>query len=1072
MALTRGKNVVSLPSGSNVGVNPPANTFGNEFAAGINLLSNKLNQENKKRVNEVDAIINNNKLKAEENVFQQKKDQKNQTEINRRIAQDQLAELKRKKEIAKNKAEQEKIARKRMLDNQKTLAYINLSSFEAKTNYENKNNPRAYSDAMQTYFEENVSKLDPELVNDYLTKYHGLYEQGYYSKIKEYDKYSNEKDYNNLMRLVDSNITENRNFINKITTPQELINNSKGFTINMGEVESLFSEYVKNHNTDKTMDDFVKDIYLPTMLDHDEALLKRFLINSNMMPNGIVAQLVLDSWAGLNPDIPEQYKEHVKFNTNILRKNTHDNWDVDNRDNIYKSVNSLLEDKIKQENEEKAKFNTNVVDQADEIIENETSKNLWEVVDPVVLEKNTISLDDNKNIIKDEKKLTEAKLKINDNERLKDSVNIILGNGSIVDALKVLEGTEYQENALDHIYEATWAISGMTDFTTNEFIFGIKEIIDGENTEINSTQHQLFRHMRKLQAMPNQFIETMESYMLQKDWSNEEDQNALISAAIIKNNILGTGMGNLPSDISDALNKVFTAYDKNRNTNVNAIESWQDTTNPDYKSRADVKEAVNKEINVNEDNKDFFDQKIIQAAAHHDTLSYYFYHNLINLGFDTMLRATGLEFDKGEGLQNKDLHNLMQDKLTAGFGFFNNVKMKSAAYTEYKKILYEETMKQLRGQENPSEITINTAIQKGLTRAIAVMSKNNYTVDPLLYDANHPNSFMLTTNDISPSRLTGLSSNDLRGGATAFLIQFTQNLSGQDKADLLGVDFASDEAGSYDRRLMSLASENKIKLQLDEQTIDMDNKGFHIWIKNAEGDWNTLKGNDIMPVTWTPNNRYYTNGGKTKKDIIKERAEKSAKNSMKIFGGPELDLESGNKIYQSELYIQEKFIQPLLDNWEEMKDVFQQKFGWDDNVNNTIDEMLTNEAYEINIAIEKEQQEMNITYKDDIEQLTVQHKKQYNSDISVAQINQNIKIYNDIYKDIGVVIHPAHQFVLQDIIEVMGTEAIGKQSKIYNHIKNERWALAKDEIQLMRHLFPDLSRFSALMMYWGNVVDR
>tara|TARA_R110002049_G_scaffold134613_3_gene294112 strand:- start:1144 stop:1296 length:153 start_codon:yes stop_codon:yes gene_type:complete len=39
-------------------------------------------------------------------------------------------------------------------------------------------------------------------------------------------------------------------------------------------------------------------------------------------------------------------------------------------------------------------------------------------------------------------------------------------------------------------------------------------------------------------------------------------------------------------------------------------------------------------------------------------------------------------------------------------------------------------------------------------------------------------------------------------------------------------------------------------------------------------------------------------------------------------------------------------------------------------------------------------------------------------------------------------------------------------------IINERWALAKDEIQLMRHLFPDLSRFSALMMYWGNVVDR
>ena len=64
--------------------------------------------------------------------------------------------------------------------------------------------------------------------------------------------------------------------------------------------------------------------------------------------------------------------------------------------------------------------------------------------------------------------------------------------------------------------------------------------------------------------------------------------------------------------------------------------------------------------------------------------------------------------------------------------------------------------------------------------------------------------------------------------------------------------------------------------------------------------------------------------------------------------------------------------------------------------------------------------------------------------------------------------HPAHQFVINDIIDVMGnTSKVEKGSIFYNALKQENYSVALKELKLLRPFFKDESRLNALINMWG-----
>ena len=192
----------------------------------------------------------------------------------------------------------------------------------------------------------------------------------------------------------------------------------------------------------------------------------------------------------------------------------------------------------------------------------------------------------------------------------------------------------------------------------------------------------------------------------------------------------------------------------------------------------------------------------------------------------------------------------------------------------------------------------------------------------------------------------------------------------------------------------------------------------------------------------------------------------------------------------------------MADKWESVKD----SFSWDDQIKNTLSEQLTATLNEIDISIQEEQNSLNENY--DTRDIIFTHYAQFNEPINLEdkadrdklkkvlkfdnkmiemlqdgkisltreekvklvsqRVDDNFAQIREEYADIGTIIHPVHQFVLQDIVDVGGIELVNKNSDIYNYIKQGEMSLALKEIKMLAPYFPDQSRLNALINMWGN----
>ena len=178
--------------------------------------------------------------------------------------------------------------------------------------------------------------------------------------------------------------------------------------------------------------------------------------------------------------------------------------------------------------------------------------------------------------------------------------------------------------------------------------------------------------------------------------------------------------------------------------------------------------------------------------------------------------------------------------------------------------------------------------------------------------------------------------------------------------------------------------------------------------------------------------------------------------------------------------------------------------GADDDID-TINEKLTETAKNFEFKINEKQQELNIEFKSEIEQMVLTHKITYENDIPSELSNYfltfpeakfewvrdkneiNMNKYNEIYSNIGVVVHPKHQFIITDIIDAIGIKDIkltdendiesieysdnlkhiSEGSELYEALKNEQYRDVGTALENLSRFFKSDQRFQALMMYYG-----
>ena len=100
--------------------------------------------------------------------------------------------------------------------------------------------------------------------------------------------------------------------------------------------------------------------------------------------------------------------------------------------------------------------------------------------------------------------------------------------------------------------------------------------------------------------------------------------------------------------------------------------------------------------------------------------------------------------------------------------------------------------------------------------------------------------------------------------------------------------------------------------------------------------------------------------------------------------------------------------------------------------------------------------------------------------------------YNELYGNIGVVVHPRHQFIITDIIDAIGIkdikltdfneiesieysdnlQHISEGSELYEALKNEQYRDVGTALENLSKFFKSDQRFQALMMYYGIMENR
>jgi len=966
---------------------------------------------------------------------------------------------------------------------------------------------------------------------DFSLKFNSLRNQFYGPIYKEFRTSSANADWETLKNVSNQASQITFESIKNIESIQELMLHGTNFTNQLKSLEKGFTVWNDAHVQYKQDADYLKEIHFPIMQDHDENLLTHALANSEKfgildgtIESTFLAEEILKVWSGEtiskeinNLDLSKENKAMVKTFAGILMNNTHPNWGTEKQD-IADHVQNEIEATRKKYKDDFITRNKAMQDDNMDWIDNIN----WN--DPQItfpsendLRKNATKIDNDGLVVSDEDLSTKLIKQRNDYNQLRTAVeHMSKGEGSVLTAVDLLDGTQWEGNdAVNTIMEAKYRkLFGANFNSVYTFDVLADSIKNAPNGQIPPVTASILYHMEKDKYFPQEFIDTLK-IMEGLKFDTEDEQNALINMAIVYNASVGkntVGVGNLQDmPLARTLHDVYHTWKSNQMNPIPAIQIWKEQYNYDEKAKGELRTKITEFVANNEEISLFFNEELVNLSDFAEWVSMAKYSGLLkkSLGGDI------------------NLENILIDANTFYFGFWKNMSIEKSGLIEYKKIVTELLVKDLGNNTSPSDLQIKEKLENSKFMAILQMSKNEYDISFMDFNHEVGNGPVLMKKGTSIASITGMKREQLATSALAFSMQTLQTMSGEEIANQLGMNFPSDDIADKWSRIYDLVDENKIKMEYMPSTADKGNEQFHIWFKNDQNIWTVLKKEGV-PVAWTPNNRYSMNMGYTRSSLMEELAQERARQKTEEYfskdkkwydlsvaaGSAYPNTEQGREaFYKNELFLQQQFLVPLMDKWEVFKDSIAETFGWNDQIKNTVSEKISAELTEIDISVQNKQQELNESFDSntllfthyslfsdpldikndaDVESLRkvwtedkVSKKEQTkrlemieNGTMTISnedkfqmvnmRVAENYNTLGEIYKDIGVVVHPAHQFVLQDIIDVTGTEYIDKGTPIYNAIKNENFALALKEIKNLNHQFSNKARYEALLTYWGN----
>lgn len=987
-----------------------------------------------------------------------------------------------------------------MYDNILTSSKIELTDFETEMSNTYFDSPLLYESKMQEYVQTKINSgifPNTERALKYKLKAQELTKSSLKKITDNHLTKIENTSWDNITRYSNILTTKMREQIFSITDLRQLPEHLSSYSNSIVELEESIGKFIEaNPRSTKTPAEYqiILDQYRE---QHDEAMLEHVLTNMIMNPNfpetEELADTLYNMWqsgtllenddAKVNRIVAElngQDKNVINDLRKLLDKHTYDEHTIDTKLRLESKIKKAIQNKksefVAMQNESN-NFMFNEVSKRKDVFLNQLTD--MSVAPPDIQEIKSLSINKkgqyDQNIFDDLNDKVYAKnefKKIIDNVLVTRDVTTALNDiENLKDKLEPIFGTTKPEELL---YEAifqtdTSGINTDAPRIINELALGYQQ----PNQRINPAVETLSNNIKTFGVFPKSMVD-FSNRLTTLTFESDIDKQALISMAIIKVNTIGKGKsGNLDKDgsLSEALDTVHELV--NTHGIDFAVERFKTMVNPDFADQKirkdlmlDFAQTRFKSNDLREEFSDAFNGAI--ARTNLIDLPFYFYG-----ATDIIKSGLGMESVRGE----RTLDNIVKYKNTFLIGTSKNLSIENSAYQVFEDIFYNKVGGFIN-TNNPSEYQKQKAMEDAIVASLNEMSSGDYQWSSLLYNPDQPYGITLTR--MSPESMTGLDTQTLAFNATAFAYKAIQKMEPNDVAlQFFGTPLNvtdMDDYNEFQQEFFQLAENGNLKLVPDTTTLDRADQQWFINIQKEDGSWGLLM-DGVEPLSWKPNTNFTDEMLPYGKDGIYNEIIQEELNGLNI-NDPSLREEIRKSMTIGFL---------AQDKYAELGDWFQATFpNWGsdnfrkDNDIDTVTEKITSMASKYEEKVIEKQEELNFQFKDEIEESILRHRSIYDNSIpsnldELGALNylknkneEIITTYNNEFNDIGVVVHPRHQFVIQDIIDVLGPEAVGKNSAFYIYLQNEQLRYARDYIDKLAPQFKNKQRHKALLNLWGN----
>ena len=1145
--LNRGRRLVQGVQSSNIQVNVPS----------FNALENPINV--------LGEIINSNDRQAQlsyERELQTKKDQISLLE----------GEIKAEQK-ATEALETEWLAQEETRkDNALTSAVIDLNNYAYDLSLKHHSSPADYVTQLDEYYakvvEESGDWYDQTRALKFNEKFSSLKRSNHATINKNYLNKLNENTWDGITAVKNHSIIQAQQLIANIENPSDLSlyfqESNKIMQFLTDRIGSYETNVMGNAQNKKTAVD-LQNVIAEFVYERDKAFISHFLTDFVMAEvteeNLAVANQILGIYEKgnledkdeidrlmkqINPDFDistaDGLLEIFEYNTERYSGNVL--LTPDQREDIINEAQGAIDSKYQEWREGVIKENTNLQSEINEGIEqahaeltNLTSK----VYNRAELKKIFQTYDKNTNTWSpDFEAIEKYELKQQSKQNFQELVQLRLQDN--IDDKEFLK----RANAIDL---KTLGLEGdpmsiMKEYTVrlafgdqNLDVVAITRDVFDEATMMNNVNLMNGLNVMKSEFhMPQEFLDYF-SAAKNFDMKDETNQKHIVGMAILKNYAFGNSapMG-MDGDINQALNEVYIAYDKSKGNFGQASSKWALRLHPEF---SHVSENIK---NFNE----WYENDQIQVYKGEKISGYDYMNNQISEVFELAVSrrkwedlAGWIAMAKGKMWTGKDLDdlefdNLVKNKNTSGmvdwfrsniFGGENytgeNLSMATSVVDMMNRYVDQEIHRFLH-TENMKGSDFHVALQSVIEDGIRHMGNNpDIAFSKILYVDGNPNGIVVTDQDPKKLIMNGeYDENIIMQNANAFigkeiLNEFAKN---PNEASMMwfGVPASSLDVNDWDnfkRTYMSLWRENKIKLKPVNDTMNVENPSWHVYVDpDGDGLWRVMT-KDGIPMEWFPNAQF-TNSSKG--FTYEETLDKWADNIIE--GDALLDTSGWSDVYDFKDFGSEASAGT---QWQDafridvsdlknaspedrqtfktlLKNMIKGEESWwnnllagskwiDDSEINTVSEFQSLLTTQFDDYQKKIQEKMDFEFATKQEVVLMQHNMRFypekfnnaeNEEDMINVSNQHnatmLDVYNDTFSidNIGTIIPPNYAFVIKDIIASTDNwkELIGEGTAFYSELKNGNFRFAKNKLQRLSFYFNQIDRedqFNSWLNLWN-----